>query len=138
MIMKCLQTRSYNLSITTHPTRRFSWCFAFKDQCHNPGIKQNRLALDRKQLCSFKQAGEDAEKHEVPGIKLNTWGLKTKGAPLLSRSIMFNSRDPMDCSPPGSSVCGISQARTLEWAAISFSRGPFRPRDGTSSPEPTR
>ena len=29
----------------------------------------------------------------------------------------------MDCSPPGSSVHGISQARMLEWVAISFSRG---------------
>ena len=29
--------------------------------------------------------------------------------------------DPMDCSPPGSSVPGILQARTLEWVAISFS-----------------
>ena len=29
--------------------------------------------------------------------------------------------DPMDCSLPGSSVHGILQARTLEWAAISFS-----------------
>ena len=27
----------------------------------------------------------------------------------------------MDCSPPGSSVCEISQARILEWVAISFS-----------------
>ena len=30
-------------------------------------------------------------------------------------------RDPMDCSPPGSSVHGILQARILEWVAISFS-----------------
>ena len=30
---------------------------------------------------------------------------------------------PMDCSPPGSSVHGISQARMLEWVAIPFSRG---------------
>ena len=30
--------------------------------------------------------------------------------------------DPIDGSPPGSSVPGILQARTLEWAAISFSR----------------
>ena len=28
--------------------------------------------------------------------------------------------DPMDCSPPGSSVCGILQARRLEWVAIPF------------------
>ena len=33
--------------------------------------------------------------------------------------------DSMDYSPPGSSVYGISQARTLEWVAISFSRGIF-------------
>ena len=33
--------------------------------------------------------------------------------------------DPVDCSPPGSSIHGILQARTLEWVAISFSRGIF-------------
>ena len=37
--------------------------------------------------------------------------------------------DPMDCSPPGFSVYGISQARILEWVAISFSRGSSQPRD---------
>ena len=31
--------------------------------------------------------------------------------------------DPMDCSPPGSSVHGIFQARILEWVAITFSWG---------------
>ena len=30
--------------------------------------------------------------------------------------------DPVDCSPPGSSVCGILQARILEWVAIPFSK----------------
>ena len=30
-------------------------------------------------------------------------------------------RDPMDCSPPGSSVHGIFQAGVLEWGAIAFS-----------------
>ena len=37
----------------------------------------------------------------------------------------------MDCSPPGSSVRGIAQARILVWVAISFSRGSSRPRDYT-------
>ena len=37
--------------------------------------------------------------------------------------------NPMDCSPPDSSVCGIFQARTLEWVVISFSRESLRPRD---------
>ena len=39
--------------------------------------------------------------------------------------------DPVDCSPPGSSVNGILQARILEWVAISFSRGSYWPRDRT-------
>ena len=39
--------------------------------------------------------------------------------------------DPMDCSPPGSPLHGILQARILEWNAIPFSRGSFRPKDGT-------
>ena len=39
--------------------------------------------------------------------------------------------DPMDCSPPGSSVHGILQARILKWVAISFSRGSSWPRDRT-------
>ena len=33
--------------------------------------------------------------------------------------------NPVDCSPPGFSVHGISQAKILEWIAISFSRGIF-------------
>ena len=37
--------------------------------------------------------------------------------------------DPMDCSLPGSSLHGISQARILEWAAISSSNSHFRPRE---------
>ena len=39
--------------------------------------------------------------------------------------------NPMDCSPPGSSVYAIFQARIQEWAAIPFSRGSFWPRDWT-------
>ena len=39
--------------------------------------------------------------------------------------------DPVDGSPPGSSVHGILQARILEWVAISFSRGIF-PTQGSN------
>ena len=39
--------------------------------------------------------------------------------------------NPMDYSPPGSSVHGISRVRILEWVAISFSRGSSQPRDQT-------
>ena len=39
--------------------------------------------------------------------------------------------DPGYCSPPGSSVHGILQARILEWIAIPFSKGSFQARDRT-------
>ena len=37
----------------------------------------------------------------------------------------------MDCSPPGSSIHGISQARILQWVTVSCSRGSSWPRDWT-------
>ena len=39
--------------------------------------------------------------------------------------------DPVDCSPPGSSVHGFSQAGILEWIAISSSRGSSLLKDQT-------
>ena len=39
--------------------------------------------------------------------------------------------DPMDCNPPGSSACGILQARIVEWVAVPFSRGSSQLRDWT-------
>ena len=39
--------------------------------------------------------------------------------------------NPMDCSPPGSSVLGSLQARMLDLVAISYSRGYFQTRDQT-------
>ena len=53
--------------------------------------------------------------------------LFSMGAKLLRRVWLFVT--PWTVSPPGSSVHGILQARTLEWTAISFSRGSSWPRD---------
>ena len=50
---------------------------------------------------------------------------------MFSHQVVSNS---LDCSPSGSSVHGISQARTLEWIAIFFSRESSWPRDQTYSP----
>ena len=61
---------------------------------------------------------------------------------LLAFSLLFSAKlcltqsyptpwNPMDCSPPGSSVHGISQVRILEWVAIFFSRASSRPRGWT-------
>ena len=50
---------------------------------------------------------------------------------MLSHSVLSNSCHPINCSPPGSSVHGILQARILEWVVISFSRGSSQPRNET-------
>ena len=49
----------------------------------------------------------------------------------LSRSVVSDSLRPIGCSPPGSSVHGILQARILERVAMPSSRGSSQPRDQT-------
>ena len=58
------------------------------------------------------------EKAEETEIKLPTC---TATAAAKSRQSCLTLWDPIDGSPPGSSIPGILQARTLEWVAISFS-----------------
>ena len=50
---------------------------------------------------------------------------------MLSFQLCLTLCDTMSCSPPGSSVHGILQARILEWVAMSSSRGSSQPRDPT-------
>ena len=47
---------------------------------------------------------------------------EVKGKVLVAQSCLTIC-DPRDCSPPGSSLHGILQARILEWVAIPFSKG---------------
>ena len=42
--------------------------------------------------------------------------------PYTSQRVCSGMPDPKDCSPPGPSVHGVSQARTLEWVAMPSSR----------------
>ena len=48
-----------------------------------------------------------------------------------SCSIVSDSCNSTDYSPPGSSIRGISQARFLDWVAIPFSRGSSQPKNQT-------
>ena len=57
----------------------------------------------------------DLEKAEEPEIKIPTC--------VDTHSVMSNSCNPIDCSPPGSSVHDIFLARILGWVAFSSSRG---------------
>ena len=61
-------------------------------------------------------------------MRLLRWDLYLQWKWKLVTQLCPTPWDPMDCSPPGSSVHGILQARILEWVAISFSRGSSQPR----------
>ena len=76
------------------------------------GLLPNRF------LCSCNFPGENTR----VGCHFLLQCMKVKGESEVAQSCPTLS-DPMDCSPPGSFVHGIFQARVLEWVAISFSRG---------------
>ena len=66
------------------------------------------------------------------GVKvLLLWKIINRKWKSLSHVQLFVT--PWTCSLPGSSVHGVFQAKTLEWVAIPFSRGPSWPRDWTRS-----
>ena len=71
-----------------------------------------------------------SERRGGPRVWFGThWSnVKVKVMPL---SPVWLFEDPLDCSPPGTSIHEILQARILHWVAISFSRGSSRPRDWT-------
>ena len=95
--------------------------------------------------CEFEQTlgdGEGQGSLVVHGVA-KSWTRPSSGTTMSSSQhhaqsfshvqLVSNSQscDPMDCSPPGSSVHGISQTRILQWVAIPFSRESSQPRDGT-------
>ena len=58
------------------------------------------------------------------------YGLQAKnGFVCKAAKLCLTLCNPMDCSPPGSSACGILQARLLECPAMPSSKGSSRPRN---------
>ena len=70
----------------------------------------------------------------VFGSSTTFWGQAPSSSGLcvcLVTQLCLTFCDPLDCSPPGSSVHGILQARILEWVAMPSSRGSSQLRDRT-------
>ena len=82
-------------------------------------FEDSKLGCSFGDFCSTSYQQIPARMHQWKKVK----ALVTQSCPTLCNS--------MDCSPPGSSVHGILQARILEWAAILFSRRSSPPRDQT-------
>ena len=88
----------------------------------------NVVCFDKCFMCTWKECKFWWVECSIPSMSVRSYPLicmcsVTQSCPTVC--------DPMDCSPPGSSVHGIFQARILEWVAISFSRESSWHRDPT-------
>ena len=101
------------------------------------------LSLPRAQMCSVPDQGTKIP-HATQNRVLLRWPLPgtalpealgfpgvSKGSCLPAKESSLTLCSPVNCSPPGSSIHGISQTGILEWVAISFFRGSSLPRDQT-------
>ena len=89
--------------------------------CIIHGVTKSQTQLSNFEMYSQKKKKKEMYSHHF------TQGIACGCCLSLCRAWHFC--DFIDCSPPGSSVHGISQARILEWVAISFPRGSSSPRD---------
>ena len=79
------------------------------------------LLLSRFSRVRLQSAWDSPGKNTGVGCHFLLQCMKVKSESEVAQSCPTLS-DPMDCSPPGSSVHGILQARVLEWGAIAFSK----------------
>ena len=82
----------------------------------------------RRQPTRLPRPWDSPGKNTGVGCHFLLQSMKGKGESEVTQSCL-TLRDPIDCSPPGSSIHGIFQARVLEWGAIAFSERisiPFR------------
>ena len=97
-------------------------------------IDQNWLLhIAKKRLCFKDQTGNSRREifriFRAPTLTSTGCFIRYVRAKLLQSFLTL--WDPMDCSPPGSSVHNILQTRILEWVAMPLSRVSFQPRGRT-------
>ena len=94
------------------------------------GFSQERI-LEWVSISSSRRSSQSRVKHGFPALQADSLPLSHQKVKVLIAQLCPTLFDPVDCSPPGFSVHGKSQARILEWVAISSSRGSSQPRDRT-------
>ena len=125
------------------PVQRESLGAAGKPFC--PALSQKREPGDSgsfsrgRKRCFSRNSILGTQKWESGETSRGRFEKHIQGAfahPFLSLKVLVTQScptlfDPMDCSPPGSSVHGILRARILKWVDIPFSGGSSQPRDRT-------
>ena len=104
------------------------WLFQNRtSQCHKISWNSNQNPVKH-----FTDMKTEHQRGWLSYLRLHSWGEDRwyQGCMSVAQSCLTLCH-PRDCSPPGSSVHGILQARILGWVAISFFRGSSWPRDWT-------
>ena len=111
-----------------------SGLWAFYQCSQGKGMRKADLQPPQERLAHKGQRNHRPDSNQNPVCQA---GLPWSTLPLIKWSVVLVAQswltlcDPMDCSPAHSPVHGILLARTLEWVAIPFTRGPSWPRDQT-------
>ena len=94
--------------------------FKFCCCCCIASVMSNSVRPHRRQPSRLPRPWDSPGKNTGVGCHFLLQCMKVKSESEVAQSCPTLS-DPMECSPPGSSVHGIFQARVLEWGAIAFS-----------------
>ena len=98
--------------------------------CYVTLVVSDSVRPHRQQPTRLPRPWDSPGKNTGVGCHLLLQCMKVKSESEVAQSCPTLS-DSLDCSPPGSSVHGIFQARVLEWGAIAFSRGSSQRWDQT-------
>ena len=88
--------------------------------CSITSVVSDSVRPHRRQPTRLPRPWDSPGKNTGVGCHFLLQGMKVKSEREVAQPCP-TLRDPMDCSPPGSSAYGIFQARVLEWGAIAFS-----------------
>ena len=88
--------------------------------CCVASVVSDSVQPHRRQPTRLPRPWDSPGKNSGVGCHFLLQCIKVKSEREVAQSCLTPS-NPMDCSPPGSSVHGIFQARVLEWVAIAFS-----------------
>ena len=88
--------------------------------CYVASVVSDSVRPQRRQPTRLPRPWDSPGKNTEVGCHFLLQCMKVKSEREVAQSCP-TLHDPMDCSPPGSSIHGIFQARVLEWGAIAFS-----------------
>ena len=117
----CFLLSSHGRAAAQEMTAHCCCCCCCCCCCSGASVVSDSVRPHRRQPTRLRHPWDSPDKKTGVGCHFLLQCMKVKSESEVAQSCP-TPRDPMICSPPGSSIHGIFQARVLEWGAIAFSR----------------